>query len=335
MKFVILGAGGLGSVIGGYLANAGEQVTLIGRQAHMDAINENGLKIDGCRGDFHITENLTGVSSPDDAEGEFDYLILLVKGKDTETALAEAEQLKNRCKNVLSLQNGIGKEKRLIEWAGDKVIGASTIEGGTLHEPGHASNPITTPTTAYFGELDGGITPRIEAITDAFNRAGLGARSMEDIYHVLWEKLVQICTASSWSVSTLAGGDLYFADGLAVREGAEHYVAIARELLTVYAALGYQPENFYAPMSQFKELNSVSDEKAIEIMQALGERMKNDPGGRRGRTSMHEDVTRGRKTEVDEIIKPFLVKAAELNIEIPTVNAVYRIIKVLDNYLKH
>jgi len=335
MRFVILGAGGLGSVIGGYLAQAGEDVTLIGRQAHMDSINENGLKISGCRGDFHITENLTGVTSPDAAEGEFDYLILLVKGKDTETALGQAEQLKGRCKTVLSLQNGIGKENRLCEWAGDKVIGASTIEGGTLHEPGHASNPITTPTTAYFGELDGGITPRVEAITDAFNRAGLGAKSMEDIYHVLWEKLVQIGTASGWSVSTLAGGDLYFADGLTVREGAEHYVALARDLLKIYGALGYEPQNFYAPMSQFKELNAVSDEKAVEIMLALGDRFKNEPGGRQGRTSMHEDVTRGRKTEVDEIIKPFLVKAAELNLEIPTATAVYRIIKVLDNYLTH
>ncbi|HAC34748.1 MAG TPA: ketopantoate reductase family protein [Gammaproteobacteria bacterium] len=335
MRFVILGAGGLGSIIGGYLAQAGEDVTLIGRQAHMDAINQNGLKITGCRGDHHVKENLTGVTSPDAAEGEFDYLILLVKGKDTETALAEASGLLERCKNVLSLQNGIGKETRLREWAGDKVIGASTIEGGTLHEPGHAANPITTPTTAYFGELDGGITPRIEAITDAFNRAGLGARSMEDIYHVLWEKLVQIGTASGWSVSTLAGGDLYFADGLAVREGAEHYVALARDLLKVYGALGYEPENFYAPMSQFKELNSVSDDEAIQIMNALGERMKNDPGGRSGRTSMHEDVVRGRKTEVDELLKPFLDKAAELNIEIPTATAVYRIIKVLDNYLTH
>lgn len=335
MRFVILGAGGLGSVIGGYLARAGEEVTLIGRQAHMDAINQRGLKIDGCRGEFHITKNLTGVTSPDAAEGEFDYLILLVKGKDTETALGEAEQLKNRCKNVLSLQNGIGKEERLREWAGDKVIGASTIEGGTLHEPGYAANPITTPTTAFFGELDGGITPRIEAITDAFNRAGLGARSMEDIYHVLWEKLVQIGTASGWSVSTLAGGDLYFADGLGVREGAEHYVALARDLLKVYGALGYEPQNFYAPMSQFKELNSVSDDKAVEIMLALGERFNKDPNGRSGRTSMHEDVTRGRKTEVDEIIKPFLVKADELGVEIPTAKAVYRIIKVLDNYLKH
>ncbi|RLA12063.1 MAG: ketopantoate reductase family protein [Gammaproteobacteria bacterium] len=335
MRFVILGTGGLGSVIGGYLAKAGEDVTFIGRQAHMDAINKDGLKIDGCRGEFHITENMTGVTSPDDAEGEFDYLILLVKGKDTETALGQADKLKERCKNVLSLQNGIGKEIRLTEWAGDKVIGASTIEGGTLHGPGHASNPITTPTTAYFGELDGGITPRIEAITDAFNRAGLGAKSMEDIYHVLWEKLVQIGTASGWSVSTLAGGDLYFADGLGVREGAEHYVALARDLLKVYGALGYEPQNFYAPMSQFRELNSVSDDKAVEIMLALGEKFNNDPNGRSGRTSMHEDVIRGRKTEVDEIIKPFLVKADELGIEIPTAKAVYRIIKVLDNYLTH
>ena len=50
MRWCILGAGGLGSVIGGYLAKAGEEVTLIGRPAHMQAIRERGLRITGLRG---------------------------------------------------------------------------------------------------------------------------------------------------------------------------------------------------------------------------------------------------------------------------------------------
>ncbi|HCZ47978.1 MAG TPA: ketopantoate reductase family protein, partial [Gammaproteobacteria bacterium] len=90
MRFVILGAGGLGSVIGGYLAKAGEDVTLICRQAHADAVNTQGLKISGVRGDHLVRENLSAVTTPDEAEGEFDHLIILVKGKDTETALAQA-----------------------------------------------------------------------------------------------------------------------------------------------------------------------------------------------------------------------------------------------------
>ncbi|HCO42856.1 ketopantoate reductase family protein [Immundisolibacter sp.] len=331
MRFVILGAGGLGSVIGGYLAKAGEDVTLICRQAHADAVNTQGLKISGVRGDHLVRENLSAVTTPDEAEGEFDHLIILVKGKDTETALAQAEGLKARCKNVFSLQNGIGKEERLREWAGrDKVVGASTIEGGTLHEPGVASNPLTTPITAWFGELDGGTSPRTEALAEAFTRAGLEARSVPNIMQVLWEKLVQIGTASGWSVSTL-GLRLYFQDGLLIRQGAEHYVALAKDFLRVYGAMGYTPQNFYAPMSQFKELNELDFEGGVAMMMKLGERLKQQ--GMRGRTSMHEDVIRGKKTEVDYLLKPFLDKAAELNLEVPVLESVYRIVKTQDAYL--
>jgi 2-dehydropantoate 2-reductase len=332
MRFVILGAGGLGSVIGGYLAKAGEDVTLIARQAHADAINTKGLKITGVRGDHLVRENLTAVTSPDDAKGEFDHLIILVKGKDTETALAQAEGLKARCRSVFSLQNGVGKEERLREWAGrDKVIGASTIEGGTLHEPGVVSNPLTTPTTAWFGELDGGTSPRTDALAEAFTRSGLVAKSVPNIMQVLWEKLVQIGTASGWSVSTL-GLRLYFPDGLLVRQGAEHYVALAKDMLRVYGAMGYTPQNFYAPMSQFKELNELDFEGGVAMMTKLGERLKQQ--GMQGRTSMHEDVIRGKKTEVDFLLKPFLDKAAELGVAVPVLETVYRIIKTQDTYLE-
>ncbi len=332
MRFVILGAGGLGSVIGGYLAKAGEDVTLICRPAHADAINKNGLKISGVRGDHRVRENLSAVTSPDAAQGEFDHLIVLVKGKDTETALAQAEALKTRCKNVFSLQNGIGKEERLRAWAGrDKVIGASTIEGGTLHEPGVVSNPLTTPTTAWFGELDGGISPRTDALAEAFTRSGLVARSVPNIMQVLWEKLVQIGTASGWSVTTL-GLRLHFQDGLLIRQGAEHYVALAKDMLRVYGAMGYTPQNFYAPMSQFKELNELDFEGGVAMMMKLGERLQQQ--GMRGRTSMHEDVIRGKKTEVDFLLKPFLDKAQELGLQVPVLETAYRIIKTQDAYLE-
>nr|ART38585.1 G64 [uncultured bacterium] len=332
MRFVILGAGGLGSVIGGYLAKAGEDVTLICRPAHAEAINGNGLKISGVRGDHLVRDNLTAVTSPDAATGEFDHLIVLVKGKDTETALAQAEGLKARCKNLFSLQNGIGKEERLRAWAGrDKVIGASTIEGGTLHEPGVVSNPLTTPTTAWFGELDGGTSPRTDALAAAFTRSGLVARSVPNIMQVLWEKLVQIGTASGWSVTTL-GLRLHFQDGLLIRQGAEHYVALAKDMLRVYGAMGYTPQNFYAPMSQFKELNELDFEGGVAMMMKLGERLKQQ--GMKGRTSMHEDVIRGKKTEVDFLLKPFLDKAAELGLQVPVLETAYRIIKTQDAYLE-
>ena len=336
MRFIICGAGGLGSVIGGMLARAGEDVTLVGRPRHMNAVKANGLHITGIYGDLRVKERLACVTHPDQALGGFDLMILLTKGKDTETALAEAASLKDRVRMVCSFQNGIGKEERLRAWAGrQKVVGASTIEGGTLHEPGVVSNPLTTPITAWFGELDGGVTPRIEAVVAAFQNAGFGTKAMQDIRQVLWEKLMQIGTASGWSVSTL-GLPLTFPDGLEVRAGAVNYILLARDFLKVYKAMGYAPQNFYAPMGQFREYDSLPFDDAVDLMMQLGVRFRQRmqaSGETEGRTSMHQDLHRGRRMEVDVILKPYLDKAAELNIDVPVLQYVYGVAKVQDAFL--
>ncbi|MGH7963733.1 MAG: ketopantoate reductase family protein [Candidatus Binatia bacterium] len=254
MRVCILGAGGLGSVVGGYLARVGIDVILIGRPAHVEAIRRHGLHITGVRGEFHIQDHLTAVSSPQEAEGSFNYLILVVKGKDSQTALQEANGLRARTQAALSLQNSVVKDDILRRWIGPgKVLGAMTTEGATLVEPGHVHNHMTIPNTAYFGELNGPITPRVEKLTAAFQQAGLQSQATENIVQVEWEKLTQIATASGWSVMTLAAvPDLTFVDGLQVREGAEHYVQLSKELLSVYKGLGYTPQNFFAPISRLK-----------------------------------------------------------------------------------
>ena len=82
LHICIHGAGGLGSVIGGYLAKSGHKVTLISRQAHADAVNNDGLNIFGRLGDMVIKDNLTAVTQPVLVAGDIDYYILLTKAKD-------------------------------------------------------------------------------------------------------------------------------------------------------------------------------------------------------------------------------------------------------------
>ena len=330
MRVVVLGAGGLGSLVGGYLAENGADVTLVGRPAHIQAIREKGLAITGIRGEHLVRERLAAVVSADEARGEFDYLILAVKGKDTEAALAGAASLKNRVASVLSLQNSVEKDESLARWAGkDRVIGASTIEGATLTGPGKVFNSLTTPTTAYFGEIDGRATPRVEAIAKAFTESGLVAKVVENIIQVEWEKLAQISMASGFSVSTLVAlPEATFGDGLVVREGAEHYVQLGKELVSVLRALGWAPQNFYAPVSKLREVDTLDFEDAVRHVLELGNRFKAE--GRRARTSMHEDVLHRRKTEVDFILRPFVRKARDLGLEVPTIEAVYRVAKTID-----
>jgi len=333
VRIVILGAGGLGSLLGGYLARSGVDVTLIGRAPHIEAIRERGLEITGIRGRAVITEHLTAITSPEQARGEIDYLMLTVKGKDTDSALDSGGALRSRSATVFSLQNGVDHDEKLARWAGaEKVIGASTIEGGTLGAPGTVVNTLSTPVTAYFGELKGPVTERVSRIAAAFNDAGLPSRAVENVVQVEWEKLFQIALASGFSVAALAAiPDLRIGDGLTVREGAELHVQLAKELLAVYKAMGYRPQNFYTPASRLKELDELPFDAAVEAAMEQGRRFKADAG--RGRTSMHNDLLQRRKTEVDFIFEPVLERARALEIAIPTVVAIYRIIKTLDSNL--
>jgi 2-dehydropantoate 2-reductase len=333
MRVVILGAGGLGSVLGGFLASTGIDVTLIGRAPHVAAIRQRGLRIVGRRGDILIEDRLVAVTAAAEARGPFDYLILAVKGKDTDSALAEAAPLRNAVATAFSVQNTIVKDGKLVQWLGrDRVIGASTIEGGTLVDPGVVRNHVTAKVTAYFGELDGRITPRVEAITSVFDEAGLPAEAVDCIEQVEWEKLAQIALAATWSVTALGAvpGSSFF-EGMTVPQGAEYFVALAKELLSVYRAKGYTPMNFYAPLSRLKELDSLSVPDAEAFIVAEGNALRE--GNNTGYPSMYEDVLRRRKTEIDYMLGPYLHAADEFGVEVPTLRVAYNIVKTVDRFL--
>ena len=306
MNICILGAGGLGSVLGGWLADAGVDVTLVARPAHVDAIREHGLRITGFRGEATVgPEHLTAVTHPDEVTGEVDYLILLVKAKDTEQALADAASLRDRTGVAFSLQNTVCKEEQLAEWIGaDRVIGATTTEAGVLVEPGAVRYVATAPTSCYFGEVGGGSSPRVDALVDAFQRAGFGSKAAADVEHVEWEKLLQISTVAAFTVTTFGAYGGSMAEGLAVREAAEHYTQLATELFAVYRALGYEPQDFFAPFSRFREFEGSTFDESVVAAMDLGRHMREQ--GFVGRPSLHDDLLRGRTTEVDYSLGAYL-----------------------------
>ena len=111
MRTVIVGAGGLGSVVGGYLAMAGYPVTLVGRAAHVEAIRNNGLEILGLDG-RHLIKEVQATDDPR-AVTAADLLILCVKTYDSDEALKGTAHLSGRVRCALSLKNGVLKDKTL------------------------------------------------------------------------------------------------------------------------------------------------------------------------------------------------------------------------------
>ena len=123
MKIYFLGAGALGCAIGGTLAAAGSDVTLIDRyQAHVDAINRDGLFMkDG------ETDRVVKVKAATDSRGlpAADLVIVLVKSFHTREAILSALPIVGKHTAVMSLQNGLGHEDILVE-----AVGVSRVLAG-------------------------------------------------------------------------------------------------------------------------------------------------------------------------------------------------------------
>ncbi len=198
MKFLIMGAGAIGSVTGGFLAKAGHSVSLVGREEHIKSIRNNGLKIDGIWGEHFIpperfAELLTEPVSPD-----YDYVLITVKAYDTD---AVAEQLKKVFKNYLkknpiifvSMQNGIGNIDALQKKLGkNNVAGARVIFGAKINNPGEVTVTVIAEPTAFGpGESNSSrdLRERLKSLAETMDSAGIPSRYVDDLRPYLWAKV--------------------------------------------------------------------------------------------------------------------------------------------------
>ena len=223
MKVCVLGAGSLGSTIGGALAQTGNEVHFVGREAHMKAINDHGLTMVTPTGEE--VAHPIGHTTPDGI-GPCDLVIVLCKAFDTAKTMEEGKELIGPDTAVMSLQNGLGAEDVLSGIVGaDHVIGGKTYIGGMLLEPGRVQATIPGKDT-LIGELDGSITPRVKAIGKAFEEAGMHCIVSDNIMGVIWDKLlVNVATGAVCGITRLPYGDMYQEEKLtavaaaAVQEG--------------------------------------------------------------------------------------------------------------------
>ena len=208
MKIGMLGAGALGCTIGGVLARGGSDVIFVDRyQAHVDAINANGLKMRV--GDGEETASVKAYSSCDGLS-PVDLVIVLVKSAATRAAIESALPMIGKDTLVMSIQNGLGHEDILAEVVGrERVLAAKTYVGGVFLEPGYVISGYKDKQT-HIGELDGKQTPRLQAVVDEFNKAGLQTIASTDIYSTMWNKLlVNVASGAVCAITRLPYGLLY------------------------------------------------------------------------------------------------------------------------------
>ncbi len=234
MKVCVLGAGSLGSTIGGALAKAGNEVHFVGRAPHINAVNASGLVMVTPSGEE--TVHPIGHTTPEGI-GACDLVIVLCKAFDTAKTMEEGKELVGPQTAVMSLQNGLGAEDVLCECVGAQhVIGGKTYIGGMLLEPGRVQATILGKDT-FIGELDGSITERVRAIGKAFDDAGMHCIVSDNIMGVIWDKLlVNVATGAVCGITHLPYGDMYEEEKLvatavaAVQEGIDVAHAAGVEL---------------------------------------------------------------------------------------------------------
>jgi 2-dehydropantoate 2-reductase len=321
-----LGAGALGSLIGGQIAESGVDVTLIGRPKHVEAMRERGLIVRGPRGtrtiELKATDDPTGIRGAD-------TLILTTKAKDSAEALDDISHLSNSLKLCFSLQNGLTKNEILLQKYGkDRVIGAATTEGATLLNYGEIEHTIAGIT--LFGALDGvndktGIE-NSKKMKIVFNNAGLRAEVVDDIKSAEWAKLIRMASGAALSILTR----LEYHKILKNFDISWCYVQLMRELANIARADSVELKDYPGmPVTSFTD--STLEDAILSTVQT-GKRIE-ESGMTHVKISALQDVERGKKTEVEELLGYPLSLAKKLNVDATRLEFVYRLIKGLDAYL--
>jgi 2-dehydropantoate 2-reductase len=181
MKILILGAGSLGSIIGGHLARAGEGVTIIARGQRAAYLEQHGITLTGLA-DFTVP---VAVTTKPQTVPEADVLVVAVKTYDTEPALESVRHL--RVGSVLSIQNGVLKDEQLAHTFGrDKTLGAAAFLSGGVTPAGSVC--FTLNEYLVLGELPAGISARVQTLVTTLVRAGIRAEAAPQIQAVEWSK---------------------------------------------------------------------------------------------------------------------------------------------------
>jgi len=299
MRFAMFGAGGVGAVFGAQLLRGGQEVAFVARGPHLVAMREQGLKL-VADGEETV---LAPVEASDDpaALGPADVVFLCVKLWDTAEAARACAPLVGDGTVVISLQNGVDAEPLLA-----RELGAGHVMGGVSQVSAVIDAPGVVRQTGamsklLLGELDGSRSARAERILEALTGAGVDAEIPVDINAAIWSKFAMLASFAAVTAATRcrAGAVRADADTRALFQGAMEEVA------ALAAAEGVAlPEG-------------VIDER-MAFLDRLPPQMT---------ASMHEDLERGNRLELDWLSGAVVRMAGRHGLAVPVHRTLYAVLK--------
>jgi 2-dehydropantoate 2-reductase len=278
MEIVVFGAGSLGSLIGGLLARAGQEVILVGREPHISAIRESGLHVEAETA-FRVRPEAR-VNPPTRA----DLAVVTVKAFDTAAA---ADKLAGVPEVTLSLTNGMGNESALAGRLDGPVLAGTCTYGAV--RPAMGVVRCTGMGEVVLGPRDGGSSDAADWVGELLAE-GMTTSVVTDMPRQLWKKLaVNAAINAPTALTRLSNGALL--DG----PGAEIARTAAREVALLAQAEGID----------------LSEKAVVEAVERVGEMTAAN------HSSMLQDIRGNHRTEIDAISGYIADRGQELGIETP------------------
>ncbi|MFN7953490.1 MAG: 2-dehydropantoate 2-reductase [bacterium] len=299
MRILFVGAGGVGGYFGGCVAARGGDVAFLARGVHADAIRAEGLRVRTGGTEIVVRPQ---VVARGDATISADALVVAVKHRDLEDALATAQPHLKPGGVVLSLLNGIGHEpvlRRLVP-QGHVLLGMAFV-GASIEAPGVIRH--TTEGRMAFGEPDGPPSAAAQTLCDALAVGGFPVRVVDQVQAALWRKVMW--NAAFNSINTLVGGtcgDLMRVDGMRVE-----LRAVMEEVRAVARAEGVD-----LPLDWL--------EKSLEAEVNFSPYV----------TSMRLDRERGRVLELEPILRRPLAIARRHRVPVPRLELLERLLSAAE-----
>jgi len=189
MKIAIIGTGAMGSVYAGVLAEAGHEIWAIDSWAdHIEQIKSNGLTLEGASGNRTIT-NLSATTHADDAPA-CDLYVIATKADGVGAAAKAVARNMREDSLILTIQNGLGAGERIAKFIDttNVLLGVAEGFGASMKGPGHAHHNAMRQ--IRIGEMNGGVTERLQTLESVWKEAGFNANGFADIYQLIWEKYI-------------------------------------------------------------------------------------------------------------------------------------------------
>ncbi len=296
-RVCVIGAGTIGSLYAGHLAQVVDVSVLTRRQEHADALNAHGLRVTG-RSDLeaHVTAAAAAAELPD-----CDLGIVACKGIDLE-AVASALAGRLPGATLMTVQNGLGAEEIVRRHGGWPVISAITFMSGTRRSDTEVEYALDTPT--WLGPYEDTPQERVDAVAALLVSSGLKAEAFADLRPAQWSKLVFNATVNGVAALTGLPHDSHFAAeaepgdlGCLVRSLMDEGKAVATG---AGITLGEDPW----------EMNVHATQR-----------------GSAHYPSMLEDIEAHRPTEVESINGALVREARRVGVAVPLQSALYALVR--------